>query len=103
MREAFCAKWDGVQWTPFSNDPPCYELVQASWPAGVTPGDLPVSRFKPGQRIHFRWGEGYLQGTIIEVWVYFRQESRVRITYEVREIGHRRSVSDDGTADITLL
>jgi hypothetical protein len=102
MREAFCAVWDGVNWCPKTNDPVLgqYDLVAAEWP--VHPLQvLPTPRFGVGARIKFKWDRGYLHGTITEVRAYFDILPGI-VVYEIREIGHRRTVYDNGRADITV-
>jgi len=92
MRPAFCANWDGFKWTPRTNDAEHqrYDFVDAPWPEGVESSRLPTPRFSPGARIRFKWCEGYLCGTIIEVRTSLTQDPVLwgKVVYEVKEIGH---------------
>jgi hypothetical protein len=100
MREAFVAVWDGLKWCPQTNDPEnqAFDFVDAPWP--INPKNkLPTPRFCAGARIKFKWGEGYLRGTIKEVRAYF-DTLEGTVVYDVKEIGHLRTVFDAGKADI---
>lgn len=105
MRPAFCARWDGFEWTPQTNDAENqrYEHVDAPWPEGFDRARLPTPRFGPGAHIRFRWCDGYLCGTVIEVRTYLTNDLRGAVVYDVREIGHRRTVWDNGHADIVVI
>jgi hypothetical protein len=101
MRPSFCAKFDGCLWIAQTNDPANgqYDLVATDWPEGQP--IPPHPRFGPGARIRFKWGNGYLTGTIIEVRSYFDILPGINV-YEVREIAHRRTLYDDGKTEITV-
>ncbi len=107
MREAFVCLWDGTRWQPYTNNPENleFDLVPAPWPEGVSDTDLPTPRFKLGVRIRFKWGSGYLTGTIIEIRTYIKPDEYLRgqVVYEMKEIGHLRILYDDGTQDIEVL
>jgi hypothetical protein len=101
---AFFAKWDGFRWHPKSNtrnEP--WKIFDADWPDGLTEEMLPVPRFSAGMRIRFDWGDKYLEGEVLEVKTYFHSLADPSVVYEVREIGHHRTLYDRGDADITYI
>ncbi len=101
---AFRAKWDGFRWHPESNtwaEP--WKIFEVDWPTGITEAMLPVPRFSPGMRIRFAWGDKYLEGEITEVKTQFCSPLWGTIIYEVKEIGHHRTLFDHGGADITYI
>jgi hypothetical protein len=104
LRPAFTAQWINGKWRAKTNDSLHFnfEFVDAPMPDGVEI-TLPVPRFNVGDRIRFKWDRGYLQGTIIEIRCSIPYAYLGSIVYEVREIGHRRTVYDKGNADITRI
>ena len=92
-----------MQWHAETNDPAvdASKHFRVAWPEGVEVPSPP--RFGPGARIRFKWDKGYLQGTILEVHRYFDILPDT-VVYEVKEIGHHRTVYDkSGRGDITVI
>ena len=103
MREAFCAVWNGYCWCPKTNNPPeSYDLTDCDSPKNPK-YNLLTPRFNIGDKIKFKWGDGYLRGKIKQIRAHYNILPN-EVCYTVEEIAHLREVYDtNNKADIELI
>jgi len=102
--EAVMAVWEEDHWVPYGigykvdyeNAKNCF------WPKWIKINELKSPRFYSGQKIKFKWSEGYKTGIVTEVslfWTsfYYGMEDRmkdIQVCYEVKCIGHSHMFYD---------